>query len=281
MVEREQLEYVLLNLAANARDAMPHGGKVTVATANVPFGDDGAAAASCTHALSYVSLAVTDSGEGMPSEVRDRIFERFCTTKPGGNGSGLGLASAYRFVKRSGGCIAVRSAPGQGTTVTVFLPRLPAPPRPLVAPRLERDVPTGTETLLVIDPDDPVRSAVRAVLEELGYRVVDAPTGDLALDRAEVEGVPVALVLADLRAPGLPGPEVASRLGASGALPKLLWMSGDTDRAIADRGVAGEPVLRKAFSPRQLARRVREVLDASPADEERDSTPRAAEAEGA
>jgi PAS domain S-box-containing protein len=278
LVEREQLDHVLLNLAANARDAMPHGGKVTVSTANVPFGDETAAAARCTHTLSYVALTVTDSGEGMPPEVRDHVFERFYTTKPAGKGAGLGLATAYRFVKRSGGCIAVRSAPGQGTTITMYLPRLASLPETLVATRPEGDVPSGTETLLVIDSDDPVRGAVRAVLRELGYNVLDAATGDLALSQAETAEGPVALVLADLRAPGMRGPEVVARLGASGPAPKLLWMSGDTDRAIAEHGLADEPLLRKAFSPSQLARRVRDVLDATVAED--DSSPRPAEASG-
>jgi CheY-like chemotaxis protein len=264
LVEREQLDHVLLNLAANARDAMPQGGKVTISTANVPFGDETAASARCTDALSYVSLTVTDSGEGMPPEVRDHVFERFYTTKAAGKGAGLGLATAYRFVKRSGGCIAVRSAPGQGTTITMYLPRVPSPAESPVVPRPERDIPSGTETLLVIDADDPVRGAVRAVLRELGYSVLDAATGDLALSQAETADTPIALVLADLRAPGMPGPEVVARLGASGQSPKLLWMSGDTDRAIAERGLADEPLLRKAFSPGQLARRVRDVLDANP-----------------
>lgn len=281
LVEREQLDHVLLNLAANARDAMPSGGKVTVATANVPFGDEEVAAAECSHALSYVSLSVTDSGEGMASEVRDRIFERFYTTKQTGQGAGLGLATAYRFVQRSGGCISVRSAPGQGTTVTVFLPRLPSPTQAVDLSRADEGAPRGTETLLVIDADDPVRGAVRAVLRELGYSVLDAPTGDLALRQARAATTPVALVLADLRAPGMPGPDVVARLGASGRSPKLLWMSGDTDRAIAERGLVHEPMLRKAFSPTQLARRVRDVLDTAVVAEDEDSSPWPAAASGA
>jgi CheY-like chemotaxis protein len=265
-----------LNLAANARDAMPRGGKVTISTANVPLGDESAAAAQCTGAVSYVSLTVTDSGEGMPPEVREHVFERFYTTKPAGMGAGLGLATAYRFVKRSGGCIALRSAPGQGTTITVFLPRVPSPAQSLVSPREDREPPGGTETLLVIDDDDPVRGAICAVLGELGYRVHDAPTGDLALEEAEKAGGAIALVLADLRAPGTPPAEVLSRLQASGQNPQLLWMSGDTDRAIAERGMKDEPMLRKAFSPLQLARRVRDLLDARS-----DASPRPAEAQGA
>ncbi|HEX3344182.1 MAG TPA: ATP-binding protein, partial [Polyangiaceae bacterium] len=263
LVEREQLDHVLLNLAANARDAMPRGGKVTVTTANVPFGDEGPAVAHCTHALSYVALTVTDTGEGMPPEVREHVFERFYSTKPDGRGAGLGLATAYRFVKRNGGCISVRSAPGQGTAIVMYLPRVPAPSQTLSPPREEPSADGGSETVLVIDADDPVRGAIRAVLRELGYVVLDAPTGELGLRQAEASPAPVALVLADLRTPGLPGPEVVARLRASGHSPRLLWMSGDTDREIAQHGVKNEPLLRKAFSPSQLARRVRDVLDAA------------------
>jgi PAS domain S-box-containing protein len=276
MVERDQLDHVLLNLAANARDAMPRGGKVVIRTANVPFGDEGATAAQCGGAHSYVSLMMTDTGEGMPAEVREHVFERFYTTKPAGMGAGLGLATAYRFVKRSGGCIAVRSAPGQGTTVRVYLPRVPSPAQSVVSPREEREPPSGTETLVVIDDDDPVRGAIRAVLGELGYRVVDAPTGDLALRQAQAAAGPIALVLADLRAPGMSGPEVVARLRTAGHRPRLLWMSGDTDRAIAEHGLKDEPLLRKAFSPVQLARRVRDLID-----ERDDTSPFPAEARGA
>jgi PAS domain S-box-containing protein len=280
LVEREQLDHVLLNLAANARDAMPRGGKVTVATANVPFGDEVASAAHCAHAASYVSLAITDSGEGMPPEVRERIFERFYTTKPTGHGAGLGLATAYRFVKRAGGCIAVRTAPGQGTTITLFLPRLPSPAQTHVVPRRTAEgTPGGNETLLVVDPDDAVRGAICAVLRELGYDVVDAADGDAAVGRVEGTSPPVALVLADMRSTGTPAPDIVSRLGASGRAPALLWMSGDTDRAIAESGLLEEPMLRKAFSPTQLATRVRDVLDARAAAEA--EAPRALPAEAA
>ena len=168
---------------------MPRGGKVTIATANVPFGDDGPAAAQCTAALSYVSLTVSDTGDGMAPEVRERVFERFYSTKAAGKGAGLGLAvPPTGFVKRSGGCIRVRSAPGQGTTITVFLPRVPSPSVSVIPTREPVDVPGGSETVLVIDADDPVRGAVRAVLIELGYRVLDAPTGELALKQAEADG---------------------------------------------------------------------------------------------
>jgi signal transduction histidine kinase len=268
LVEREQLDHVILNLAANARDAMPDGGgKVTLTTANVPFDDEAVAAAHCTRGLSYVSLTLTDSGQGMAPEVRERVFERFYSTKPTGKGTGLGLATAYRFVKRNGGCIAVRSTPGTGTSVAIYLPSMPSPAQTIVPPREEGETPSGTETLLLIDPDDPVRGAIRAVLGELGYRVVHAPTGERALEEASAAELRIDLVLAELRSSGMAATEVVARLRALGQSPALLWMSGDTERAIAERGLDGAPLLRKAFTPGQLARRVRAALDSSVAGE--------------
>ncbi|HEY1694733.1 MAG TPA: ATP-binding protein [Polyangiaceae bacterium] len=264
-VERDTLEHVLLNLAANARDAMPHGGKVAVTAANVPVGDTAAGAAHCAPSGSYVSLGFTDTGEGMAPEVRERVFERFYTTKTAGKGTGLGLASAYRFARASGGCIAVRSAPGQGTAVVLYLPRVGAPRSTPARPTTSAAKQRGTETVLLVDVDDTVRGAVRAVLTESGYRVIDAPSGELAWRQAQMAIAPVDLVLADLSAPGVPGREVVARLRALGQAPRLLWMSGDADAAIAERRLSHEPLLRKAFSPVQLVARVREVLDAADA----------------
>ena len=268
LVERDHFDHVLLNLAANARDAMPAGGKVTIVAANVASSDGSAAQLPTKGA--YVSLSVTDDGVGMAPEVRERVFERFYTTKPAGQGTGLGLATAYRFVKRSGGCIAVRSAPGQGTAVVLYLPRVvaPAPAHSIPArPIADRstpveDGPRGHETVLLIEADDPVRGAVRAVLAESGYRVIDAPSGDLAVRQAEIAITPVELVIADLRAPGLGARDVMARLRAAGQSPRLLWMSGEPDGVVAEHRLEGEPLLRKAFTPLQLVRRVREVLDA-------------------
>lgn len=262
LVERDQLDHVLLNLAANARDAMPAGGKLSIVTANVPLDDMGVAAAHCGPGSSYVSLSFADTGEGMPPEVRERVFERFYTTRPTGNTMGLGLATAYRFVKRSGGCIAVRSAPGQGTTVVVYLPRVtPVAQSSPVPTGVGEPGPRGRETILVVDGDDPVRGALRAVLRENGYRVIDAPTGDLAMRQAEIAITSIDLVLADIGAPGVRGREIVEQLRAAGQSPRLLWMSGDTDRSIAEQRVNREPLLRKAFTPAQLVQRIREVLD--------------------
>ncbi|MGH7293396.1 MAG: hybrid sensor histidine kinase/response regulator [Polyangiaceae bacterium] len=269
VLERDQLDHVLLNLAANARDAMPRGGKLTIVASNVRPADAAEAPGQTAASGSYVSLSFTDTGEGMPDEVRERVFERFYTTKRVGKGTGLGLATAHRFVRRSGGCIAVRSAPGQGTAVVLYLPRAPsgspAAPARAASDRVTpvEQGPRGSETILLIEPDDPVRGAVRAVLKESGYRVIDAPSGELAMRQAEVAIAPIELVLADLSAPGTGGREVVGLLRKAGQSPRLLWMSGEPDVAVAQRRLEGEPLLRKAFTPNQLVRRVREILDAA------------------
>jgi two-component system cell cycle sensor histidine kinase/response regulator CckA len=262
-VDREQLDQVLLNLAANARDAMPAGGTLTISTANVTLGDDDARAADCPGSGAYVALSVSDTGEGMDPEVREHVFERFFTTRDVSQGTGLGLATAHRFVTESGGCITVRSARGQGTTVVVYLPQ--APVAHTVPPaKVEPEAPRGgLETIVVVEPDDHVRGAVRSVLKKQGYRVIDAPTGGLALRQAELSSSPVRLVLAEASARGPGGREVVERLRRSGHPATLLFVSGATDRSIADLGVKGEPLLRKAFTPEDLARRVRETLDSN------------------
>lgn len=265
VVDREQLDQVLLNLAANARDAMPRGGEIVVGTSNVSIGEQEAAAAGGrTPGGSYVALTVTDTGEGMTAEVRERVFERFFTTKDAGEGAGIGLASAHRFATDAGGCITVRSAPGAGTSVHLYLPRAPGGRVVELAP-VEPEAPTanmGRETVLVIEADDHVRFVVRAALLDRGYFVLDAPTGDLALRIVALAERAVDLVLADVAAPGLSGRQVVQTLGDRGQTPALLWTSGLTDRATAERGVADEPILRKAFTPLELARQVREALDA-------------------
>ncbi len=261
-VDREQLDHVLINLVANARDAMTSGGEVTISTRSVPpaEGSDPMAAPG----PSYVALSVTDTGEGMPPEVRERAFERFFTTKEG-KGTGLGLASAHRFAKQHGGCVSLHSAPGRGTTVVVFLPRAEplTPSKP--APLDDTGGRGGSETVTLIEPDDSVRSALRAVLCEAGYSVIDAPSGELALLHSQHARRPVALVLADASCPGLSARAVVERLRAAGHPARMLWMSGNTECQIAGWAGSEAPLLRKAFAPSELRRRVREVLDGSPA----------------
>jgi signal transduction histidine kinase len=175
-VDPEQLDHVLINLVANARDAMAVGGEVTISTRSVPAAEpsEGGVATAPT----YVALSVTDTGEGMAPEVRERAFERFFTTKEG-KGTGLGLASAHRFAKQHGGCVSLHSVPGRGTTVIVFLPRaVPLKPsKP--APGEDTGARGGSETITVIDPDDSVRGALRAILCEAGHRARRPPSSPM------------------------------------------------------------------------------------------------------
>jgi signal transduction histidine kinase len=286
LVDCEQLDHVLVNLVVNARDAMGNGGIVTISTSTVPVspvGDADTEDPSCPPSPSYVALTVRDTGEGMPPEVREHAFERFFTSKEAGKGTGLGLATAHRFAKQSGGCISLHSAPGRGTTVVVYLPR--AVPAALAAPvgsapseRLA-EAPgssrttrarsstssagrgSGRQMIAVIEPDDSVRSGLRAVLSDRGYTVIDAPSGELALRQSEHARAPIALVLAEVATPGLHASAVVERLRAAGHPAKLLWMSGETDRRLAERGRLHAPLLRKAFTPSELARCVHEAID--------------------
>jgi two-component system cell cycle sensor histidine kinase/response regulator CckA len=265
LVDREQLEQVILNLAANARDAMPNGGRLTVRTGSVTLDEDEAGAHACPSGGSYVVLSVTDTGSGMSAEVRERIFERFYTTKDAGHGTGLGLASARRFVAQSGGCMSVHSDAGHGTTVAVYLPRAVSPSASDSASRSSAapDSARGSETILVVEDDDHVRRVVRAVLEEEGYGVLDAPSGDLALRYVERHDGRIDLVLTDVVMPGMSGRAFVEKLRRDGYGAKVLFMSGHTDRAIDAHGVGQQEIIRKAFTPAALARKVREVLDAT------------------
>lgn len=261
LVERERLEQVVINLVANARDAMPQGGRVRLSTANVQAGAEGGHLAS-----GFVALTVADTGEGMTPEVLDRVFERFFTTKGADRGTGLALAGAQRFVKASGGCMSVKSAPGRGTTVIVYLPQAASdvPPASSSTPR-GGDPPgaRGLETIVVIEPDDAVRGTVRRVLVERGYRVLDAPTAETALRQAEDAAFPVDLVLSDAGVCGLGATGVLAGLRLRGQSPKLLWMSGVPHQPVRRGGLSDARVLRKAFGPGDLLASVREVLDAA------------------
>lgn len=262
-VDRDQLEQVILNLAANARDAMPRGGRLTLTASTVTLASNEASSNDCPRAGAYVALAITDTGVGMSKETRERVFERFFTTKPPGQGSGLGLATAHRFARQSGGCIAVHSEPGNGTTVTLYLPRKDGT-RSSPSPRQQEPLPRGSETVLLVEDDDGVRGVVRAVLEEQGYRVLATRSADAALDLVVHDAPPIDLLLADIVMPGLSGPALAHKLEAAGLQMKVLFMSGHGEDEIRTHGLDGEnaPILRKAFSPTDLACKVREVLDA-------------------
>jgi signal transduction histidine kinase len=267
--DRDQLEQVLVNLAANARDAMPGGGRLFIATTPVTLvggegeGSDASTGAdeSASMCGAYVALRVSDTGVGMSPAVRERVFERFFTTKEPGEGSGLGLAAAHRFARANGGCISVRSSEGAGTTITLCLPV--ADGKATSAPPSHELLPRGSETILVVDDDTSVRSVVRALLEAQGYRVLDAASGKGALDVVAQAGA-IHLLVTDVVMPDMSGLSLVDSLVARGSTMKVLYMSGHTDKMIRERGLdeGSSLLLRKAFSPAELVLKVREVLEA-------------------
>jgi len=259
-----QLEQVIMNLAVNARDAMPRGGSLTVETQNALH--DQAYAAAHTPSLpgEYVMLAVSDTGVGMDAEVKGHLFEPFFTTKPRDKGTGLGLATVYGIVKQSDGFIWVYSEPGKGTTFKIYLPRYHGPktaatrhPSPPAGGAL------GTETVLLVEDEAAVRSLARRVLERHGYRVIEAPNADDALARCREHASEIHLLLTDVVMPGLGGRELAIRVAELRPDVKILYMSGYTDDAVVRHGVleAEMAYLAKPFTPEGLASKVREVLN--------------------
>jgi two-component system, cell cycle sensor histidine kinase and response regulator CckA len=264
--DRGQLDQVILNLAVNARDAMPRGGCFTVETANAELDETYAQQHLPLRPGSYVRLSASDTGTGMTPEVQAQIFEPFFTTKGPGKGTGLGLATVYGIVKQSGGFIWVYSEPERGTTFKIYLPREvegtpaapPAAARPLQAPG-------GTETILVVEDEAQVRSLVRGVLDASGYTVLEARRGEDALRLGEQHAGPIHLLLTDVVIPGIHGRELARRLAARHPSLKVLFMSGYTDQVVVEQGMieARAPFLQKPFSPESLRRKLREVLDSA------------------
>jgi PAS domain S-box-containing protein len=258
-----QLEQVVINLVVNARDAMPDGGRITVATANRIYLPDTAERPAGVRPGAYVTLSLSDTGIGMDPELQSRIFEPFFTTKEPGKGTGLGLSTVYGIVQQSGGHLAVRSAAGEGATFTVMLPRHTGADA-TVKPRIDRRrLPGGTETLLLVEDEAAVRSSARRLLERNGYTVLEARHGGDALRIAEESERPIDLVLTDLVMPEMGGRELVERLRAHRPGLKVVFMSGYTEKAIAVDGVmpAHTGFVEKPFTVEQLMRRVREILD--------------------
>jgi two-component system, cell cycle sensor histidine kinase and response regulator CckA len=265
-VDGAQIEHVLLNLAANARDAMPRGGRLTIATCMVAVGDTDVGQRSGARTGRYSMIAVTDTGCGMDAATRARVFEPFFTTKAPGKGTGLGLASVYGIVEQSGGHLDVESELGRGTTFRILLPEVEdsAVDAPL-ASCAPAPAGGGQETIVVAEDDEALRALVGKVLRSAGYSVLDAgaPTETLAVVAAHE--LPVHLVLADVVLPEMGGPQLVGRLRES--LPDLraLYMSGHSYEALGRRGdiTAETDFLPKPFTPDELRRRVREALDRS------------------
>jgi PAS domain S-box-containing protein len=255
-----QLEQVILNLAVNARDAMPGGGRLTIETADVELDDDYRKRHPVVAPGRHIMLAVTDTGVGMDATVRERIFEPFFTTKEVGKGTGLGLSTVYGIVKQSGGTIWVYSEPGHGTTFKIYLPSVNEVPETEAAPIPPRG---GSETVLLCEDEPDLRELTREVLEEYGYRVIEARDGKEALEVAKGFGERIDLLLTDVVMPRMNGSELAATLTRERGV-RVLYMSGYTETSMV-RGAAapGAGFLQKPFSPVVLARAVRELLDAT------------------
>jgi PAS domain S-box-containing protein len=263
-VDRGQLEQVLLNLAVNARDAMPHGGELTIETHDIDLTDDFAAGRPGIAPGRHIALAVTDSGVGMSEHVRRRLFEPFFTTKEPGKGTGLGLAVVHGFAKQSGGCVEVRSEPGVGTCFTIYLPRIDARGGSSAGVVAERGLEhaRGTGTILLIEDDDAVRALTKRVLQRCGYTVLDASRGADGLHLAATHRAPIDLLITDVVMPGISGRLVAEQIGASHPETKVLYVSGYTDDDVVRTGVLHDSVhfVQKPFSPAAIAHKVREIL---------------------
>jgi PAS domain S-box-containing protein len=259
-----QMEQILVNLAVNARDAMPDGGKLTIETANVELDDTYADRHTVVKPGRYVMLAVTDTGIGMDVETQARIFEPFFTTKEKGRGTGLGLAIVYGTVKQSGGCVWVYSEPEQGTTFKIYLPCVEEAAETVKGAEVRGRPVTGSETILLVEDEGAVRALVTRVLQDLGYKVLASAHPEDALQIGERHSAPIDLLLTDVVLPGMNGRKVADNLAFLRPKMKVLYMSGYTDYAVARHGVleANTTFLQKPFTPSSLARKVRAVLDA-------------------
>ena len=259
-----QVEQVIMNLAVNARDAMPHGGKLTLETSNHVIDETYAREHAIVHAGSYAMMAVTDNGVGMDPDTVSHIFEPFFTTKELGKGTGLGLSTVYGIVKHSGGYIWVYSEPGRGTSFKIYLPIVSSGKpdetgsRPALTPSYR-----GTETILLVEDEDGVRALVREVLQRNGYHVLETRNGGEALLACEQHPDKIHLLLSDVVLAQMTGTELSRRLMPLRPEMKVLFISGYTEEAIIHQGVLeeGTAFLQKPFTPNVLARKVREVLD--------------------
>jgi hypothetical protein len=258
-----QLEQVILNLAINARDAMPGGGKLTVETRNVELDEEYAAQHVAVVPGHYVMLAVSDTGTGMDAQTQARIFEPFFTTKGPGQGTGLGLSTVYGIVKQSGGNIWVYSEPGRGTAFKIYFPAVDAPVEAAATTAATAARFDGVETILLVEDDEQLRRFAHRALTARGYTVLDADRGAAALDVVRRHGERIHLLLTDVVIPDMDGRALASALRAERPELRVLFMSGYADKAIVHHGVLDPDVtyLAKPFTTDAVARKVREVLD--------------------
>ncbi|HXO15350.1 MAG TPA: ATP-binding protein, partial [Steroidobacteraceae bacterium] len=284
LADRGQVEQVILNLALNARDAMPGGGRLVVETADVELDATYVESRPAVRPGPHVLLAVSDTGKGIDAATRARIFEPFFTTKPPGKGTGLGLATVHGIVHQSGGHVDVYSEPGRGTTFKIYLPCIatpaeaappgrPAPPSPPagIAPGTgappEAAARGGAETVLVLEDQEQVRTLVEITLRGAGYAVLTANTAADALALAARHAGPIHLVLSDVVMPEMSCPELAARIAALRPLARILFTSGYSGKLLDGKVLPpGADFIPKPFRPQELLRRVRDVLGNPPAD---------------
>lgn len=257
-----QLEQLLLNLAVNARDAMPQGGKIIIETANVETDRTAAAQYPSLKAGSYVMLAVSDTGVGIDEKIQSQIFEPFFSTKEVGQGTGLGLSTVYGIVQQSGGTISVHSKPGHGTTFNIYFPRCEEAPA-LIPEEKAKAVHRGSETLLLVDDAAPLRELTRQLLEDCGYTVLDSGDPLEAITIAGQHQGPLPLMITDVVMPGLSGPALAKQLSAVRPETRVLYTSGYAGDPLFQERTLGPncAFLEKPFTRDDLVRKVRELLD--------------------
>jgi two-component system, cell cycle sensor histidine kinase and response regulator CckA len=259
-----QIEQIIMNLAVNARDAMPQAGKLTIETENVELQEVYSQAHLAVKPGAYVVLAFSDTGIGIDKETQSQIFEPFFTTKEKGKGTGLGLSTVYGIVKQSGGNILVNSEPGKGTTFKIYLPLIKEPstvdetPPPIIESFI------GTETILLVEDEEMVRQLARKILQASGYTVLETTSVANALERFEQDAGKIDLIITDVIMPGMSGRELVQQLAQKDIKAKALYMSGYTNNPISSEAILEEGMafLQKPFTPGDLLRKVREVLNA-------------------
>ncbi|HEY6328732.1 MAG TPA: PAS domain S-box protein [Blastocatellia bacterium] len=261
-----QVEQVIVNLAVNARDAMPNGGRLTIETGNAYLDENYSASHIGATPGHHVMLAVSDNGAGIDEEVQSHIFEPFFTTKQASKGTGLGLSTVYGIVRQSGGNIWVYSEPGRGTTFKIYLPRVDEAPEAQERAGTEEVECRGTETVLLVEDENPVRQLAARALREAGFTVIEASNGDQALRVLdEPESSQIQMLVTDVVMPGMGGKELADRVKTARPDIKALFITGYTDNAVVHNGHLGPgiEILQKPFRPGSLTRKVREILDAT------------------
>jgi two-component system, cell cycle sensor histidine kinase and response regulator CckA len=256
-----QIEQIIMNLALNARDAMPDGGRLMIETRNVDL-DHSYGEHVQIEPGRYVQLAVSDTGIGIETEALPHIFEPFFTTKPVGKGTGLGLSTVYGIVQQSNGYILASSEPGIGTTFKLYLPRVDQPAESLEVERGSPEFYAGFETVLLVEDEEGVRSLIQLVLQRNGYKVLEAHNAEEALQMLDSNHGRIHLLLTDLILPRLSGRELAERVNMKRPEIKCLFMSGYTDDSVVKSGILDHqtPFLQKPFSMETLLQKIREVL---------------------